>query len=1050
MIGEVKERKGGRGRGKQIAVTFEPPKPIPKPGDVPSALKLGRKKTQTAEGPSDEGEGNRPKWNRAELARRIKSLTDGTARLRAREGAEEGEKPDSNGGRGGGSATSQAGGGAVDPREREEDEASSWSRGVWFDERGRILVGADAPASPEILSSSASSSTIFCRDMLTSEDWRSCRNFTLHDIALLVRSQVLNQRCFAYDMIRAILEYSVHSRHGSVYSNCFRYLVERAKLFDALLRDASSSSNRGSQYSLSLLSDILLPSLLANYFAQKKGFGDAARGAEGSGGPLPSKHFRNKLATRLSEECDLDSIIRSRSLSESFSLSILKVMIALETQGIPSYRGPDSAAEVVSFLLSKLREAKNMSLKVHLVWFLLLATERDPAFVSKEASEAFVKLLGELYEEIKLLDGHLENALKSYLLKLFRGYYRDHTHADSRGWFAQTTTLFLEGGTRLAGEVPTGDLIAIDNLFCMLSENAAGWSKDGIWLDHVDVGINCLKSLLLHSAEGLDKTNDKTLYYVPALASGLSFFGHLAASAVKSQGILVEPYKSLESLVVSKLGEITVSTCSIYKSLLHQHLRHGMLVVGTDVGGAGTRFLHGSWHHVISLFLFLFLQFISSVCKEQEAAATDLAYEILSIHREKTYVVDEEEYLEDDSNSLLLWDMDAAHYSLLRLAIDTFLESDRVDQSVMDIVLLWDCAAEAIFRSQRTEVPICPDVLFSAKLFSAVLQKREEILAKKWLALGPFEADLTSCGVANEAEVAQHIVNGLRKGDSGSSQPIPDWMYDISVCEGRMDLYPLILLYLLCIEVSGSKYLLGLPVSMKLSKILHDAYCKSDALFKEDAFVAGMPLILKAHLCQVGDHCRGGGGSAIALQISPAIVDQFLSVSLGEQFFGLCASLALCNAQPVKDQVQAWKAICSAGCFHLFPCVSCYDKDARLLFFTLPYRAEMVDACFESMLTSESMKSAVRDGCITGYFALHCVSEFCFGPSKSPRAESKRAGIIHRALAFLDDDMLRMLFRYSVRDGVPSLEDHPSDQKVATCKSIVGSNDIWPSFFSGP
>ena len=64
-----------------------------------------------------------------------------------------------------------------------------------------------------------------------------------------------------------------------------------------------------------------------------------------------------------------------------------------------------------------------------------------------------------------------------------------------------------------------------------------------------------------------------------------------------------------------------------------------------------------------------------------------LAQDILRIHRDRTYVVDEESYAED-SHALILWEIDAAHYALLCLTISTFKESLGINQSLDDIVLI--------------------------------------------------------------------------------------------------------------------------------------------------------------------------------------------------------------------------------------------------------------------------------------------------------------------------------------------------------------------------
>ena len=95
----------------------------------------------------------------------------------------------------------------------------------------------------------------------------------------------------------------------------------------------------------------------------------------------------------------------------------------------------------------------------------------------------------------------------------------------------------------------------------------------------------------------------------------------------------------------------------------------------------------------------------------------------------------------------------------------------------------------------------------------------------------------------------------------------------------------------------------------------------------------------------------------------------------------------------------------------------------------------------ESMLTSRSMRLAIDKGCITAYFAVHCVSEFCFGAQDAqalPERELKRKRVARQALEFLEEYTLLLLFRYCVEDGVPKVKGEPSAKKIQTCRSLFG------------
>ena len=172
--------------------------------------------------------------------------------------------------------------------------------------------------------------------------------------------------------------------------------------------------------------------------------------------------------------------------------------------------------------------------------------------------------------------------------------------------------------------------------------------------------------------------------------------------------------------------------------------------------------------------------------------------------------MDEESYAED-SHALILWEIDAAHYALLCLAISTFKESLGMNQSLDDIVLIWDCAAEALLRSSKPSVTVRRDILFNPKFFCSVVGRAEEILKEDTVGLGIFEKESLCVLAADAMEVSRHLCASLRRGDP-ESRSEPSWMYDLGVCAGKEELYPTVLLYLLCLERCGSKYLLGLPV----------------------------------------------------------------------------------------------------------------------------------------------------------------------------------------------------------------------------------------------
>ena len=86
------------------------------------------------------------------------------------------------------------------------------------------------------------------------------------------------------------------------------------------------------------------------------------------------------------------------------------------------------------------------------------------------------------------------------------------------------------------------------------------------------------------------------------------------------------------------------------------------------------------------------------------------------------------------------------------------------------------------------------------------------------------------------------------------------------------------------------------------------------------------------------------------------------------------------SAQQPAAQVEAWKAACASDCFALFPDVTSYDATQRSLFFELPVCAPIARACFESLLSSGSLRRQVERGAsMAGCFAAHCVTDPLFG-----------------------------------------------------------------------
>ena len=113
---------------------------------------------------------------------------------------------------------------------------------------------------------------------------------------------------------------------------------------------------------------------------------------------------------------------------------------------------------------------------------------------------------------------------------------------------------------------------------------------------------------------------------------------------------------------------------------------------------------------------------------------------------------------------------------------------------------------------------------------------------------------------------------------------------------------------------------------MKLSKILVEAYCRSNSLFKEESS-SFMSIVVGFHLTQMDNEMYNTEAiiqEGYELRLSTSIIDQFTSVSYGDTLFGLVASLAFSNAQSIPDQMEAWKNVAAGDSFDLFPPISYY------------------------------------------------------------------------------------------------------------------------------
>ena len=985
-----------------------------------------------------------PRRSKAELAKQIKALTDGSAKLNLSHlshlntGHLEKHLEESLGEVEGDIHESESKNVASVSEEKEKEE-SLWARKVWFTSSGHLLRDDGVSSKDQVLSTS--SSTIFCKDMLSSEEWTKCQRFTVYDVGLLIRSRLVQQRCFAYDLIKGILGKSHQADEKLAHCDSFQYFV-RQGLYDALLVDSTSSNARGCHYSLSLLSDILLPTPLAEYLAQKKCFGAFVRNSNRKQSGKILQDFEGDIAVRVSKVCRLGTILQHNDLSQQVVLAVVKIMIALELRGIWSYLASCSSF-IISFLSAKIESGELISLKLHIVWLLLLISERDAKLVSENVDRTFPEVLGKMASATKFSESYHENALQSFILQFCKAHLSSKDVKLARKLTESARTNFDFGAINTT-KLSNGDCILVGNLFSMLSDNTyellIGGKTEMSRVDHLISGIKYLEFLLLQVPKTINESGDRILYYICALTQGVSFYKHL--KELEREGgccrNLLNPLDDLDRSMNSILPGLMGSLCAVYKNLLYQDIKDGKLLQGLNLGPSDTKLSHSTWHTAISNLLSSLLELSSN-----EEFALDLAWNILTMHRAKTFVVDIQEDSLDVHGVISLL-VDSTHYELLCLAIDIFGNSSRVGCSVDSLVVTWDCAAEAIFRSDCTHERLSMRSLFSSKFLCGILGKCDEILEMympNGNVLSAFEMNRDS-SVVDPESLAKYMASLDSDSRASKSSPLsPGWMYDLDLCASQIQFYPLILLFLLCLELCGSRYLLGLPVNLKLSKILNDAYCKNNSLFKEES-CSLMPQIL-------GHHISGLEKEVYNLRLSTQIIDQFASISCRDRLFGLSASLSFSNAQSPSDRLRSWKSICSLECFNLFPSVTYYEK-LMWLFFGSPTKIELVEACFESLvLGSNSMKRALDEGCITGYFALHIVSEFCFGESRVEEMSvlqkqhgtlaNRKKDLVHRALAFMREDILVYLFKYSFDGKIPSVARTLDKRKVSSCRAITGS-----------
>jgi hypothetical protein len=1038
-----------------------------KGGNENDADNKGKDEQGAAAGDHQSNSRPNPKGTKADLARRIKSLSLNaeTPSLELEphqiQALQEEAARESQGDHAGVGST-QAGENAEARNKEEEDEEMAWARTTWFRVyEGKVLRTQDAP-SKEVYSSSGHSSTIFYQSMLSAGEWMSSERLTVYDIGLLVRSRVAQQRCFAYDVVKRILETSVHIDSVAerfTYENAIQYFVRVGGLHETLLSDMNGSNARACQSSFAVISDMVLPSLLANCLAQKKSFLSWSKSS------ADTKHkansallcYQKELAEKISKGCILSEIIKGNANSDPFSLSLVKVMLVLETQGHASYLGSREDTRVIlSFLSSRLQQAKSVSIKVHIVWLLCVISERDPSVLSEHLGDGIFDVIESLYDATRSKGSYMEYTIQAFTLHFQNSHLSKYWN---KAWdmLAQVSKSSAQGSQATAAiDIPT--LILIENLFSMLSKgkitNLMGESQQ---VEAICSASACLE-LVLQAWKSVDERSDSFLYCLSAITSGMAFYDHLVTTSTGAQGVksedLTNATQGLHDMLTGVIPALVKCCSKVFKDLVHQDIKQGKVIQGFDTKHSGTKFLHSTWHKVVCDFLLLSLKPLGD-----KGAALESAWKVLETHRMKTFVIHSDEDLKD-CHATIFSELLANHYNLLGTAIDVFLNLSGACIPLEKIVTTWDCAADALFYwSTNTKNQfISAGTLFSSKILVGILEKRKEILQKYMNGAFPLngvEPDLNQkIDHIDTMDITRkiHAVVSEFKGRDLS----PDWMFGLHLCGGKQELYPLILLFLLCVELSGSRYLLGLPVNMKLSKILAEAYCRSNSLFEEESS-SFLSIVVGFHLTQMDNEMYNSEAiiqKGYELRLSPSIVDQFTSVSYGDTLFGLAASLAFSNVQSIPDQMEAWKNVAASDVFDVFPPFSYYG-DLVKLFFGWPRSVSLVESCFDTLLMP-SMEKAVKRECITAFFAVHYVSEFCFTEMNEDNCHkiklslsdglSKQKKLIHQALVFLDETMLQVLFRYSFEDSVPKFKDL-SQRKIEMWKRIVG-HDRLPSFLA--
>ena len=1038
IVGQVKERKTS-GRASSSAPSVLPPL-----AGGTEAPFLGRKPKasyeengKVAKGNASESGGKAGHGTRADLARKLKALTEGTARLVPRvplkaDNLDQGEgQPTTRDDVLCGLARKEEG--VVDEFDEEGNEGSggegedwSWARRVWV---GRFGIGVEK-AKGGVLSSPAGSETVFCRGMLSSDAWTRAECLTLRDVGLLCRSSVASQRSLAFDLLRRSFEHSSVAAEDdaeALHAEAYGYLRDACGLHSALARDCVSTNPSLAQPALGLAAELLLPALWANHLAQRRTF---CPGLPRSG------PFREGLAKDLAAaSASLGDVLASgRSgrrvgLGEQAALSAFRIAAALGESSEPP------GAALLEMAASRLGGDGPPALRAHAAWALASSPSSPP-------SEALLCSASSVYSSCRARaeEGFPSHAERGFLLDLLLGRFHlpgGRLHGDPSSEALRGVLAGLKEA--LAVDKPLrGDLVsAASVLRALLSFSTSSSSWRGL-------GAGLVNELLakVWSFEG-----DDGCYALAALAAGLDFLSRLAAEgALEAAG--------LSRLASSRLPALQKGATELLSSLIRQSARGGRLREGEDlsVGLAATTLLHSTWHGACASFLIALVGCAEAGGVEDGPEwARRVALGVLSAHRSsREFVVVGDAAAaagEETQRSLISRETAAAHGALMARCVGSWRAGGAdVPWEEEPALVAWDCAAEAIFQqSAKAKAVVRADTLFDRRDLEAVLG-----------GVGSLEDDPRPA--VDPAEMAAHLNETLDAAgmEGGADGRAVDWMFSAEICEGRPDLYPPLALYLTRLERLGSRYLLGLPVELKLTKVLVEAFCHKDDLFKEPNFAEVMPVVVGAHAEALARVLARPGSSDRRLRLPTSIVDQFASVSLGDPFFARCASLAFSSAQQPAAQVEAWKAACASDCFALFPDVTSYDATQRSLFFELPVCAPIARACFESLLSSGSLRRQVERGAsMAGCFAAHCVTEHLFGGGgevvvvKREEEGPSRRAMAHKAVAFLEESTLEGLLRYAPppREGAPpALETHPRRERVEALASILGEGgrDLLP------